>query len=198
MFSNFFSQHDFTTPVQNGKSGNWFIDDVFVDELVSIRSKMSRNKLDWVDAGTYKRLVRVCDNGHHEVVMSNTRMEFLTNRNFIIKASGRILINGLGLGLVVNALLKKDDVGSITVIENSQDVINLVSPYFSDERLKIINCDAMLYKPDKNEFFDYVYHDIWPSIDPENIESMKKLHRKYGKKCGNQSSWCRDYCEMMR
>lgn len=198
MLKSFFSITDFTTPVQNGRSGEWFIDDVVVDEFVSARSKMSRNSLDWVEAGTYKRLVRVCSNGHHEVVMSNTRMEFLTNKDFVIKANGKILINGLGLGLIVNALLKKESVESITIIEKSQDVINLVSPYFNDQRLKIINCDAMLYKPNKDDFFDYVYHDIWPSIDPENIESMKKLHRKYGRKCENQSSWCRSDCERMR
>ena len=198
MSVNHFSIDDFTTPVQNGKSGDWFIDEIVVDEFLSARSKMSRNSLDWVEAGTYKRLVRICDSGHHEVVMSNTRMEFLTNRGVVINARGKILINGLGLGLIVNALLKKESVESITVIEKSLDVINLVSPYFNDKRLKIVNCDAMLYKPSKDDFFDYVYHDIWPSVDPENIESMKKLHRKYGKKCNNQSSWCRDYCEKMR
>jgi hypothetical protein len=57
--------------------------------------------------GLFKRL-RI--NG--EVFMSNTRMEYMTNREFINAAEGDILITGLGLGATVEAILKSRRCGA--------------------------------------------------------------------------------------
>jgi hypothetical protein len=42
---------------------------------------------------------------------------------------GRVLVAGLGLGLIIHALQSIDAVESITVVEREQDVIDLVSPH---------------------------------------------------------------------
>ncbi|MCV5648158.1 hypothetical protein OFN55_36090, partial [Escherichia coli] len=87
-----------------------------------------------IPPGRYRRL----SNGW-DVVMSNTPMEIRTCQDFIERATGRVLINGLGLGMVLHAILQKDDVTHVTVIEKEQDVINLVAASFAtDLRVEII------------------------------------------------------------
>jgi len=144
-----------------------------------------------VPKGKYKRLYI---NG--EVMMSNTPDEIRDFSSFVSKANGDILVNGLGLGVLVQALLNKEDVESITVIEINEDVIKLVAPtYEKDKRFKVINADAFEYKPEKGVKFDYVWHDIWFTICSDNLPEMKKLHRKYGRRAKYQESWCRYECE---
>jgi spermidine synthase len=115
--------------------------------------------------------------------------------NFIYKAEGHVLINGLGLGVCLKAVLEKKEVIKVTVIEKSEDVIKLVAPSFQDDRVEIINADAFEYKPPKGVVYDVVWHDIWQDICTDNLEQMKKLHRKYGRKCKWQGSWSRKLCE---
>ena len=145
----------------------------------------------YVRPGTYKRLMH---NG--TCVMSNTPDEIRDFLGFLRPAHGKILINGLGLGVLLKALLEKPEVTEITVIEKSEDVIKLVAPtYTSDARVKIINADAFSYKPEKKEKWDYVWHDIWNYICVDNLKEMATLHRKYGKKTTTyQASWCKREC----
>jgi predicted membrane-bound spermidine synthase len=50
--------------------------------------------------------------------------------------------------MVLHAILQKDDVTHVTVIEKEQDVINLVAASFAnDPRVEIIHADAMMYCP---------------------------------------------------
>ena len=156
-----------------------------------LRAAISGFHGDYCPAGTYKRLRR-----GSTVVMSNTKMEVDTNRAFVRAATGRVLVNGLGLGMVLTALLKKPDVASITVIENSPDVIALVAPTFaSDPRVTIIHADALEWRPAKGEKFDAVWHDIWDDISSDNLQDMKTLHRRYGRRADWQGSWMRHMCE---
>jgi hypothetical protein len=177
--------------VPDGTSGNWKVETFEVKE-----NELSQSISMWkygrgVPGGIYKRLMR---NG--TCVMSNTPDEINDARYFINHAKGSILINGLGLGVVVKALLLNPEVTDITVIEISQDVIDLVAPtYLSDSRLTIIHADAFDYKPPKNKMYDAVWHDIWDNICGDNVDEMKKLHRKYGRKTKHQESWCRWKCE---
>jgi len=145
-----------------------------------------------VPEGTYKRLMRggTC-------VMSNTPDEIRDFSHFLWRASGHILINGLGLGVLLKGLLLKDDVKSIDVVEISKDVINLVYPtYKKDKRLTVINADAFTWTPPLGSRYDFVWHDIWDDICTGNLKEMAKLHRKYGKRCGYQDSWCKKLCNI--
>jgi spermidine synthase len=125
-------------------------------------------------------------------------MEVLSNMGFVNAAKGKVLINGLGLGMVLTEILKKSEVTEVTVIEKSKEVIELVGSYFKDSRLTIINADAFEYKPPKGKRYDCVWYDIWDYICVDNIEEMKKLHRKYGRRTDWQRSWKRDECEHHR
>lgn len=175
-----------TVEIPDGVSGDWRVETFEISDGEA-RFSWLRGGLNGVEAGKYKRLMR-----GRTVIMSNTRMERITNREFVYEARGRVLINGLGLGMVLRAILQKPEVAYVRVIEKSVDVIALVGPYFSfDPRVEIIHADAMEYKPAKGERFDVVWHDIWENICSDNNEQMKVLHRRYGRICDWQGSWSR-------
>jgi hypothetical protein len=180
--------------VPDNQSGAWSVQTFTISEeaarfenmRMSFTPGMASRSL---EPGTYKRL---CRNGH--VVMSNTRSEINDHRHFIRLAKGSILINGLGLGVCLKAILEKPEVESVTVIEKSEDVINLVAPTFiDDKRVTIIHADALEWKPPKSVRYDCVWHDIWDNICLDNLLTMGTLHRKYGRRCEWQDSWCRDW-----
>ena len=146
-----------------------------------------------VPAGKYKRLMI-----DGSCVMSNTPDEIRDFSSFVYKAKGSVLVNGLGLGVLLKALLNKPEITDITVIEKSKDVIKLVAPiYLTDNRVTIINADAFKYKSSKDKKYNAVWHDIWNYICGDNYDEMKTLHRKYGQKTSYQESWCRDRCKRL-
>jgi len=146
-----------------------------------------------VPSGVYKRLRR-----GGETVMSNTPDEIRDGLHFVRKATGSVLINGLGMGVIVKMLLEKPDVTDITIIEKSKDVIELVADYYKDPRITIIHADCFEWQPSKGKRYNAVWHNIWDNICEDNLEEMKKLHRKYGRRSDYQESWCRYECERQR
>lgn len=183
--------------VPDGVCGDWRVESFNVSEdearITELRAALKGEDF-YVPAGDYKRLMR-----GSTVVMSNTPMEVWTNRPFIRYAKGNVLINGLGLGMVLTAILRKPEVESVTVIEAAVEVIELVAPTFRDDpKVKIIHSDAFEYQPAKGMRFDAVWHDIWDFISEDNLPEMHRLHRKYGQRTSWQASWCRNKCEMQR
>jgi hypothetical protein len=180
--------------VPDGKSGDWSVESFTVSEKESEFTCMRaacQGSHEYVPPGSYKRLKR-----GNTVVMSNTPMEVNTHSPIIQNATGHVLINGLGLGMVLNALLAKPDVQSITVVEFSKDVIALTGPSFKDEpRITVVNADAFTYQPPKTMRFNAVWHDIWDTICSDNLPEMQRLHRKYGRRSDWQGSWGRPQCE---
>jgi spermidine synthase len=180
----------------DGKSGDWKVETFTVTEkeieLFNVRA-MFKPGSRTMEAGTYKRLMR-----KGEIVMSNTPAEIADLRHFIAVAKfhgGDILINGLGLGVALNGILDSDKITSVTVIEKSQDVIDLVGPSISDKRVHIICADAFEWKPPKNIRYTCVWHDIFDDICSDNLPEMTRLHRKYAKKTDWQDSWCKALCK---
>jgi len=130
--------------------------------------------------------------------MSNTPSEIKDHLEFIKRAKGNVLINGLGLGVSLSKILEKPEVESVTVIEKDLDVIRLVGPtYAKDSRVKIINADAYKWKSNGVRYY-VIWHDIWDDICEANLPEMTKLHRKYGKKCDWQGSWRKEHLEYMK
>lgn len=176
--------------IPDGESGVWKVSTFTVgsndfSQMVSL-FKTGRGVL----AGSYKRLTR-----NRKVIMSNTPDEIMDFRHFTCQAYGNILINGLGLGCVVKVLLENNEVQKITIIENSEDVIKLIAPYFTDKRVHIIHDDAYNYKPPKGERYNFVWHDIWDNICSDNLPEMTKLHRKYARRADWQDSWAKAICQ---
>lgn len=175
--------------VPDGTKGPWAIETFEVSEQDAMFFNLRARGHGHISPGSYKRLKR-----GRTVVMSNTPMEIRTNREAARAATGRVLINGLGLGVLLRAILKKPDVTYVRVIEVSQDVIDLVAPHFNDPRLEIVCADAMEYRPPKGERFNYVWHDIWNDICSDNLEQMATLARRYGRRTDQQGFWAKDIC----
>jgi hypothetical protein len=129
----------------------------------------------------YVRLVKKGEG----TMMSDTPMERNTNKDFIIKANGDVIIFGLGLGLVIIPLLKKENVKSVLVVELYQDLIDLVLPilkqYDTENKLSVIQGDCFeIHKQiPKEKKFDCIYGDIWISISRDNYEEMKTLTKNW-------------------
>lgn len=182
--------------IQLGKSGDWRVEKFTVtpedEKLERLRAMFSSSsRVRFVPAGEYTRLVR-----SGTVVMSDTPNEIDDLREAIRRAHGRILVNGLGLGVYVNIILNRPKVEHVTVVEISQNVIDLVGKQLAGiygERLKIIQHDALSYDPPRGEKYNAVWHDIWDNICADNLPQMKVLHRKYGRRAEWQGSWCREY-----
>lgn len=140
------------------------------------------NQYDLIVPGKYARL-----SVGGELVMTDTPMERLTNREFMRAAHGRVLIGGLGLGMILHPLLQKQDVEQVTVIERSADVITLVAPTLdTPERpaqcgLTIIHADVFNWQPPRGERWNTIYFDIWPNICGDYADEIARLHRKYAR-----------------
>lgn len=133
-------------------------------------------------AGDYMRL-KDNDEGFNNVVMSDTPMERRTNAEFINKAHGDVLIAGLGIGMIIIPLLKKDNIRSITVVEKFSEVIELVADQLpQDERLNIIQGDIFNNTFPRGTKFDTIYFDIWNYINNVVYETemlpLKKLYKR--------------------
>jgi len=131
-------------------------------------------------------------NGH--IMMSDTRHERLTNWEIRAKAKGHVLMAGLGIGMILHALLKKAEVSSVTVIEKEADVIALVSPSLPQtDKLNIVCADIFKWTPPPSAKYDTIYFDIWS--DASNgaaIPDRRKLSarfRKYKAPEGWLGSW---------
>ena len=161
-----------------------------------------RREYDGFEAGTYIRLCNKNIQDNNRVMMSNTPMEINTNKYFVHKANGNVLIAGLGLGMIVLAIQDKPEVTSIVVIEKYKEIIDLVASQLPlNNKVKIINSDIFDWQPNGHRF-DTVYFDIWDNICGDNYEEMKKLHRKFCRKINRENpnnyidSWRKYDCMM--
>jgi len=174
--------------IPDGKSGNWSVSTYTVKEDDIYRQFFNELKYGRsVPPGTYRKLLHFND-----IVMSNTPNELGDHQLFVAMATGHVLINGLGLGCCLTEVLLKKEVTKVTVVEKSQDVVNLVWPYFKDPRLELVIEDAFNYQPPKGVKYGAVWHDIWPTICGDNYPEIKKLEKKFQRKTNWQGSWCKN------
>ena len=141
--------------------------------------------------------VRLYVNG--QLMMSDTPFERRTNIEFVRNAKGRVMIAGLGVGLILDAIKEKVQSGAVTsivVYEKYQDVIDLVAERYSDLPLEVRCEDILAYKPTREERYDTIYFDIWPTVDEDNLPEMAMLHQRWKthkEKGGWMSSWMVGY-----
>lgn len=188
---------NFNKRVKPIKNGVWEIEEIIVSnedaDIFNLKQTLNGTYSRSIRPGTYLRLMK-----GEELIMSNTPAEIRDHTDFVDIAKGKILLNGLGLGVVLHALLNKSEVKHITIIEISQSLINLISPFFTEKRITFINHNALTYKVPKGNYYDFVWNDIWDCFSTDNISSMSILHRKYGRKCNYQDSWGRHQVKRMQ
>lgn len=181
---------NYKVTVPEGRSGPWRVERFEVPDKPTIQNiRYMMHGLTPVPPGTYTRLIQ---DGAYEPMMSDTPAEIESHLAFIYQAKGKVLLNGLGLGMVLGALLAKPDVELIDVVEIDADIISLVWPsYSSDSRITLHQADALTITWPRNKQWDYAWHDIWANISSDNWGTMKALHRKYAHRVGFQDSWQR-------
>lgn len=130
------------------------------------------------------------------LMMSDTRHEKITNYEVVHQAKGRVLIAGLGVGMIIHPIAAKEEVDSIVILEKSRDVIDLVAPSLpGGKKITVIQGDVLEIIPPKELRYDTIYFDIWPSITTENLPEINMLHRRWRSRLstgGWMDSWCRD------
>lgn len=128
-----------------------------------------------------------------QIQMSDTYDEFHDHLAAIFSARGRVLVHGLGLGCYLHCILSKPQVTHIDVVEKNPDVIEVVSPYFKEYidsgRLDIHQGDAFTFDWPKGTRWNYVWHDIWPSICHDHLAEHTTLLRSYGQRADSQGAW---------
>lgn len=91
--------------------------------------------------------------------MNDTSFEHVTNAELVRHAHGRVLIAGLGIGMVLWPIAAKHDVTEIVVIEKSPDVIALVGDHVPRGKVRIIAADINEWRPEPEERFNVVWFD---------------------------------------
>ena len=176
--------------IPEGKSGDWEINHFTVEQNDPKALYYALHGRP-VPPGSYTRLLH---NG--SVIMSSTPAEMDDHKALFKNAHGKVLINGLGLGVVLVKLLSKNNCTSIDIVEVSEDVINLVKPYYPDPRITIYHADAFTVQWPKSKRWDIIWHDIWASICADNLSEMRRLRRKYAHRCNWQGFWCEQECRI--
>jgi len=175
--------------IPEASKGAWRIEHFKVDKPDMYSMLRGRG----VTPGTYTKAMR-----GRTLVMSDTPAEMRDHYCAVRVASGSCLINGLGIGMVLRNILLKSDVTDVTVIEISQDLIDIVAPHYNDDRVTFVCASAFDYKPPKGKRYQMVWHDIWDNICADNLPEMTRLHRKYGRRTDWQGSWCKYECQRGR
>lgn len=176
--------------VPEGQSGIWRVERFKHEGFAAMLSSVKDGYRSCPE-GEYTRLMR-----GRQLVMSDVPAEMRDHAEPVWRATGHVLLQGLGLGMVLAAILKKPEVQRVTVVELSQDVANLVWPtYAGDPRAELVIADAMTWKPPKDAFYGVVWHDIWDDLCADNLPQMKTLTRRYARKCAWQGCWGRSHVE---
>lgn len=191
-------KYDWKVSVPEGKSGLWSVECFEVTEADSrfdaLRAINPSSFGRFTPAGHYTRLMR-----GGTVVMSDTPDEIRDHSYFVRRAQGRVLIAGLGLGVVLKALLAKPEVSSVDVVEQSEDVVKLVWPtYQADQRARLIQADILEWQPEKGQKWDHAWWDIWDNICSDNLKDMTKLNRRFARRVPNKGAWAQGQCQAAR
>jgi hypothetical protein len=110
---------------------------------------------------------------------------------------GRVLIGGLGLGMILRVALLAHTVSTsavtaVDVVECDEDVIALVGPHYQAMAadhgvdLTIHHDDMMKIKWPPGTTWDVAWFDIWPDLCVDNLQDMARLRRSYSRRSG----WC--------
>ena len=102
-------------------------------------------------------------------IMQDTTKEYREHQPLWDGATGDVLIGGLGLGMVHQALIDNPHVTSVTVVEKYQDVIDLVWDHCpKDSTFTLVNADINKWTPTGT--YDYVWIDTWLNQPHQPVE----------------------------
>lgn len=167
--------------IEDGEAGNAKIDHFTIEED---DHKVFHYGARAPEPGTYTRLTV-----DGVLMMTDTWAEKMDHSLAVARSTGDVLVTGLGLGMVANAMALRDTVKSVTVIENSEGVIELVKSSLH-EKVEVIHADAFTWEPGDRGPFDFIWHDVWPDICSGDNPARAAMIAHYGPHCaGEQRCW---------
>lgn len=128
-----------------------------------------------------------------DIVMEDSAEELRKHLPIWMKARGRVLVSGLGLGCVVRGLLLNEAVRRIDVVEISPTIMEIVGAEFlANPRVRLHQADALKIEWPADVGWDYAWHDIW--THEGNGAPLHKLHldllfRYRGRVTREQGAW---------
>lgn len=129
-------------------------------------------------------------------LMTDSERERESNKEVVGEARGDVLIAGLGLGMILCAILSKPEVNKVSVVEVSKDVCNLVLPHLYKHlgklanKLSVIEEDIYQFIP-KGQY-DVIYLDVWGDYSfntYKQAEFLRSRFAPYLKDGGWMGSW---------
>ena len=121
--------------------------------------------------------------------MVDSPTDYRAMQKYAENSYGNVLTTGLGLGLVTHELCKNDKVDSVTVVEISPEVINLISKYLPDDkRINVIQSDFWKFIEQDESQWDIMIVDLWvfwgleqqlAMYKDEILPASEKLKSKY-------------------
>jgi hypothetical protein len=106
---------------------------------------------------------KLLENGN--IWMSDVPIEQAQIDPCLKKMYGNVLVGGLGLGYAAQMLASRDNISHVTIVEKSQDVINLVADHLEGKMKMTVYCaDLHEWLVDfSSAQFDAAFYDIWAS-----------------------------------
>jgi spermidine synthase len=109
-----------------------------------------------INVDGYNRLYLKCGNDVIMYDMFQRPLKDIYSLN-MDEFKGEVLIAGAGVGFCIFPIKDNPEITSITVIENNQFVIDMLSPFLPG--VTFIKDDALTYIPTQN--YDTIFLDIW-------------------------------------
>lgn len=116
-----------------------------------------------------------------KIWMSLSPMELESQGHHAAAARGRVLIGGLGMGVLLATIIRKRNVREVVVVEREKGIIEMVQDqalYFGwrgRTKVKYVHEDMLEYRGD-GKGFDVGLIDIWPSMGDMAVrEDMRRI-----------------------
>ena len=122
-------------------------------------------------------------------IMQNTHAEYAEHQWLWNNGEGHVLIGGLGIGMCHQPLIDNPSVTAVTIVENSQDVIDLVWEHCAkDETFTLVHDDFESWTPEEGSTFDVVFGDTWlvdnPMTQSDYLTLINNRYSAYSEKIG--------------
>ena len=124
-------------------------------------------------------------------IMQDSEGEYREHQWLWDNATGDVLVGGLGIGMIHQKLIDNPDVTSVTIIEISQEVIDLVWEHCAkDDTFTLILDDFETWVPPEGTTFDTIWADSWIFDNGISYPAyQEKIQNHYSDYCDNFGFW---------
>lgn len=145
--------------------------------VVSTRNAVfTGKKPSYIELKSDHYMTSLLENG--KVWMTDSPQEVQQVLDLVQNIEGKVVVGGLGLGVVTQILAWKPDVETITVVEKAHELSELVWPHLTTYNASLVTQDLYKYLRETDETFDYGYFDIWgPTSEMELLENILPLRK---------------------